>query len=241
MRRLTISILSVLLLVSQNTNAQLAPRASQFGIETSRVFIQGQQRQGFWTVQNKSLDPFFAIAEIFEVTPTQQIGAKSQRFLASPARGLIKPLEHKTLRLVRLDDALSQTQETLSVIRLKMIPSTKGTNRLQSMSTVYVKLFYRPESLVRENAIGQALTQLSYEQRGRSLVIHNPSPYWLTLSSLIVNGRAVHADSKKAWMIAPQARLTVPMKATVKTVEARAILENGISSMLHPLASGRAS
>ncbi len=235
---LSIAILSTPGALAQT---QSHSKSSTFGIEQSRIFIEGKTRQSFWNIQNNSQQNYFYIVEVVGVDQHLNPTKKLDHFLVAPSSGILKPEESKTLRIVRIKDNLSEEHETFSLLRLKLIPSFKASDekaRVQAMMTIVAKLFYRPEKILAPNAIEKAVLTLSYRYGKGKLVISNPSPYWLTFPSIKVNGAALTPKNNKAWMVGPGADLSIPHPDTPRSVTVRAIQENGISTADRAISTG---
>lgn len=193
MRRALYFLIGVAIFNNATAQLQDNPKASTFGIEQSRVFIEGKSRQSFWNIRNNSQQNYFYIVEVVDVNNQLDATNKSVRFLVTPPSGVLKADESKALRIVRVKDDLPEQTETFSLLRLKLIPSFKSDKktRVQTMMTIFTKLFYRPEKIVMPNAIENAVSALTYRHNKSHLILKNPSAYWLTLSTVKVNGIAL--------------------------------------------------
>ncbi|MDU7282703.1 MAG: fimbria/pilus periplasmic chaperone [Escherichia coli] len=113
---------------------------------------------------------------------------------------LIYPAESKqmlptrkeaSLRIMFLGKTnLPTDRETLYWMNVKAIPPTdeKNTqkNTLQLALQNKIKLFYRPENLPVQP--GKARNMLRFKYEGKQLKVINPSPYYLTLTGIKVQG-----------------------------------------------------
>ncbi len=228
---------------THNATAQIQnnPKAPTFGIEESRVFIEGKTRQSFWNVKNNSPQNYFYIVEVVDVDQRLNVTKKSNHFLVTPPSGVLNPQENKAFRIVRVTDDLSEQTESFSVLRLKLIPSFKSDaekTRVQTMLTIFTKLFYRPEKIVMPNAIAQAVSTLKYNHSKGQLIISNPTPYWLTLSSIKVDGVSLSRENNKAWMVGPGSNLSIPQSRSPREVSVQAIQENGVVTMNRVISMG---
>ena len=222
--------------IFNNATAQVQdnPKVSTFGIEESRVFIEGKNRQSFWNIKNNSLQNYFYIVEVVDVNNALEATNKSARFLVTPPSGVLKADESKALRIVRVKDDLPEQTEFFSLLRLRLIPSFKSDDektRVQTMMTIFTKLFYRPEKIVMPNAIDNAVSALTYRHNKSQLILNNPSAYWLTLSTVKVNDIALTPQNNKAWMVGPGAELSIPYSDVPHKVTVQTIRENGIATM----------
>lgn len=114
-------------------------------------------------------------------------GQKSRDFVVTPPLYLSKPDSGNILRLIRTGGHFPTNRETLFYLMVKAIPSiNQRRNTGQAMihvSTVtQLKLFLRPPGL--KPASGIAPSRLTFSRSGNQLVIHNPTPYYLTLAGI---------------------------------------------------------
>lgn len=110
-----------------------------------------------------------------------------------------------------------------------MDDSVARTNMLQVVIKSRIKLFYRPGGLPGEP--GSAYQNLRFTHRGNRLTVTNPTPYYVTLFTLKVDGKEV----KDADMVPPlgNASFTLP-SAAVSRVSWQAISDyGGVSRVEH--------
>lgn len=147
-------------------------------------------------------------------------------FIVTPPLFRINPGEENMLRIVRTGGNLPQDRESVYWLNVKSIPATDDsqprTNVLQVVVKSRLKLFYRPAGL--EGPPESAYQQLSVARSGNQLTVSNPTPYYVTLFTLKVDGQEI----KEADMVPPKgsASFTLP-SATASTVTWQAISDYG--------------
>ncbi|ELE9247829.1 fimbria/pilus periplasmic chaperone [Enterobacter kobei] len=134
-------------------------------------------------------------------------GKKSSDFSVTPPLFAIEPEKENTLRISYTSPrALPTDRETLYWFNSKAIPQsspeTRGMNTLQVASLSRIKLFVRPEGL--EPKPDLAPEQLRFSRSAGKLVIHNPTPYHITLVKL-KDGAASLPNT----MVAPKSEVSV--------------------------------
>lgn len=147
-------------------------------------------------------------------------------FIVTPPLFRINPGEENVLRIVRTGGRLPQDRESVFWLNVKSIPATDDSkphnNVLQVVVKSRLKLFYRPAALAGEPET--AYHNLSAARSGNRLTISNPTPYYITLFTLKVDGQEI----KEADMVPPKgsASFTLP-SATASSVSWQAISDYG--------------
>lgn len=142
-------------------------------------------------------------------------GKKSSDFSVTPPLFAIEPKKENTLRISYTSArTLPTDRETLYWFNSKAIPQssedTRSMNTLQIASLSRIKLFVRPEGLQPKSV--DAPQSLRFSRAGADLVIHNPTPYHITLVSLKDGGKDLPNT-----MVAPmsEARVKSPSPGTI--------------------------
>ncbi len=222
---------AMLLIGAQSVSAEFS-QGLPLEIKATRVLIEGKQRQSFWTVKNHAKQSYAFTILTFDTNERLDQTERSKNFIVTPPTGLLNPNEEKTFRIVRVGDHLPSDRESLALLRLKLLPSGQQPNRLnqariQSLMSIYLKLFYRPEGLVSDFAVENSIQQLKANCREGSLSIENSSPYWLTLDSVKVNKNDLISQQEKAPMIAPRGHWTRLVSHCPRQVQVNSINESG--------------
>ncbi len=111
-------------------------------------------------------------------------------FTATPPLFALQPGRENKIRLFRADAPLPADRETLFTLSIASIPaSQRHSDNVQMAVRSSMKFIYRPEGLQGEPAL--AYRQLRWQLTADGLTVENPSPYYVTLYQLSVNGTRV--------------------------------------------------
>ncbi|KFX00499.1 molecular chaperone [Pectobacterium betavasculorum] len=115
-------------------------------------------------------------------------------------------------------NALPQDRETLFYFNLREIPPKVGKiNTLQIALQTRVKLFYRPKPIQanQQDYADPWQKKLTLTREGDKYRIHNPTPYYVTLSAVMpsVNGKRI--DDFNPIMVAPKGSDILNVKAAL--------------------------
>ncbi|WP_159867122.1 MULTISPECIES: molecular chaperone [unclassified Raoultella] len=119
-------------------------------------------------------------------------------FVITPPLFALKAGRDSTLRLIYTGADLPRDRESLFTLSIATIPSGQANDHsVQIAVRSQLKLFYRPAGL--QGSAQNAYRQLRWSRTGHQLLIENPTPYYVTISSLQVNGQ----ERRNAGMVAP--------------------------------------
>ncbi|HFZ8994381.1 TPA: molecular chaperone [Citrobacter freundii] len=147
-------------------------------------------------------------------------------FIVTPPLFRINPGEENMLRIVRTGGNLPEDRESVFWLNVKSIPATDDSvphnNVLQVVVKSRLKLFYRPAGL--EGQPETAYHKLSAARSGNRLTVSNPTPYYVTLFTLKVDGQEI----KEADMVPPKGSVSFTLpSATASSVTWQAISDYG--------------
>lgn len=112
----------------------------------------------------------------------------SGHFVATPPLLPLKKQKENYIRIIRTEGKLPDDRESLFQLSVAVIPSGKPTsNDLQIAIRSRYKLLYRPDGL--KGPPEQAYQMLNWQKSGESVKVENPTPYYVTLFQLSVNGK----------------------------------------------------
>lgn len=121
---------------------------------------------------------------------------KSKGFIITPPLFVIKAGSDNLLKVVFSGDkeSLPKDREELFFLNAKVIPSLseqeqKIDNALLISTTTKIKLFVRPDSIKEDPFESYKLLKCSYDSG--KIKITNPSPFYMNLVSLSVNGKEI--------------------------------------------------
>ncbi|PVZ87877.1 molecular chaperone [Serratia sp. S1B] len=181
---------------------------------------------------NSSTKPFLIRAQVFRDIEGRDAQVP---FAISPVLFRLEPGGHHQLRVTKKGGALPQDKESLFYLRVAALPATSAPSQAENpvhegALTVatgnIIKLFYRPSglSVTQKTAMGQ----LQFTAAGNQLKVTNPTPYYITLGSLKVNGKPVNIrTTREQNMIAPHGYQRYANAPTAGNVQWSAINDHG--------------
>lgn len=113
-------------------------------------------------------------------------------FLVTPPLFRLDAGSENILRIIRSDDSLNNTQESLSWMNVKSIPSMSDgdKNILQIAVKTRIKLIFRPKGL---DAPGDKdYARLTFKKESGKLIVQNPTPYYISFNSLSAGGEKLN-------------------------------------------------
>ena len=189
--------------------------SSGFGLDATRVIYNQSEGSAAVTVRNNTADTTYLVKSA--VSSDVDGRRISPSFVVSPALVRMDPGSSNALRIRQLHPAeLASDRESLFYFQTTGIPGSKNPlarNSAAGFSSVggqisfgvgnTVKLFYRPEGLPPPGK--DTYQKMVFERVPGALRVTNPTPYYMTLSRLRVDGKPVHFSPRQPSMIAPSA------------------------------------
>ncbi|EPD8568137.1 TPA: molecular chaperone [Escherichia coli] len=154
---------------------------------------------------------------------------KSNEFIITPPLYKIGPNESFQFRIENLDKSLPDDRESVFHVNVMTIPpiarEDKNKNNVVQFSVNNrIKLFYRPSKINNARQVLDAYKRLTASPSKNSVIISNPTPYYITMDDVKINGKDV--KSINDFMVAPYSTLTIPEK-NAKTLSYTAINDYG--------------
>lgn len=131
-------------------------------------------------------------------------------FIATPPLFVLNPGRSNKIRINRTGGELPVDRESLFRLAVSAIPaldddkSEGHRNQLQIAVRNKMKVFYRPKGLPGDPL--KAYQALHWTRRNDALTLYNPTPYFVTLYNLKINGKVIDAGMmapfshrKQAW------------------------------------------
>ncbi|MBP7880333.1 fimbria/pilus periplasmic chaperone [Acinetobacter sp. NIPH 1852] len=181
-------------------------------IHGTRVIYPSDAREVTLQLSNNGAKPALVQAWIDEGDPKSTPDQSKVPFMITPPISRVEASKSQTLRITALPSAsqLNQQQETvlwLNVLDIPPSPTGKGNeaapdNFLQLAIRSRIKFFYRPAS-IKEDA-NLAADKLQWQKSGQSLVIKNPTPFHITMTSIF------QANGDKKVDLLPQGLMLKP-------------------------------
>lgn len=146
-------------------------------------------------------------------------------FLITPPLFRIDPDKDQSLRILFVQGAkpLPRDRESVFWLNVLEIPPKPGDseyagkNYLQFAIRSRIKLFYRPAKLAGDSLTApDKLTFKAIAGQAAALQIHNPTPYYITISSLSLGTAPKPVDGANG-MVAPFGDLRLPLEGVAQT------------------------
>lgn len=169
----------VLLALSLTCQAAIQP-------DRTRIIFNSNEKASSLKLENQSKQlPYLAYSWIED-----EKGNKDDTFfVALPPIQRLNPSAISQVRIVKQDKArsLPQDRESLFYFNVREIPpapENKGNNAIVQMALQsQLKLFWRPAALKKKPGVDIEL-QLKISQQGNTLLVNNPTAYYITLAFL---------------------------------------------------------
>lgn len=220
-------------------------------LQSTRLIYNEEQRNGIlFKVKNNTKKPYLIQSQvglffenIFKVTETKF--DKKIPFIVLPPLKRLNAQDdfNLVIRLINYRD-LPSDRESVFALRIKAIPEGEGEqpngiteDKLGEMKVMLavqntMKLFYRPNSLPDYNP-EKIADSLIFVHSGKSLVVSNPTPFYITLKTLCV-GETDIDDKALFQMIPPFGKLSFPVKASARgNVTWQLITDYGSATRIH--------
>ncbi|TAN07879.1 MAG: molecular chaperone [Rhodanobacteraceae bacterium] len=149
-------------------------------------------------------------------------------FLITPPLFRMEPHKDQSLRILYIQGAkpLPTARESLFWLNVLEIPpkptgAMADKNTLQFAIRSRLKLFYRPANLPGDSlkAPDQLTFKAGADSHGTTLEVHNPTPYYITISKLAL-GASAAPIAGAAGMVAPFGNLRLPLKGVAQAPSA---------------------
>lgn len=212
----------VLMLLIVVTALFVGPAKAGIVIGGTRIIFDGKNKEASASIKNTSKADVFLIQSWLE---SEAAGSKPP-FIVTPPLFRISAGEENLLRIVLTDSSLPKDRESVFWLNVKSIPaqdtSKSASNVLQVVIKSRLKFFYRPEGL--EGTPEDAWQRLSPARSGGQLELTNPTPYYVSLYSLKVDG----AEIKEADLNPPKGKVRFALpSAAASRVSWQAISDYG--------------
>ena len=207
--------------------------AEGFGIDVTRlIYPQGADSIAVSVRNTQATLPYLVQATISPKVDQRQ---GKTPFTLTPPLFRLEPSSTHQIRIHGNTTSLPNDRESVFYFHATAIPASKAVDTQPSGTGVQgnvqfgvgniIKLFYRPAGLTSTSVDAQKGLRISRNTQG--LLIENPSPYFVSLASLSVAGKAIKLDTPEALMIAPFGSQVYPVSATHGVVSWKTITDQG--------------
>ena len=197
-----------------------------FTLNQFRIIYSAAETKGVtWSMTNKTDRAYLMQSWMRQIDaetglPAQETHNKASTtaipFLVTPPLTRVDPGEALTLRIRLTELSLPADREAAFYLSVKGIPAIsdsgdQGNGKVVIAVVNNIKLFYRPEGLPA-GGVTQAATQLRFSRHGDSLIVDNPTPFYINFSQLRVGGKPLSAEALRR-LLPPQGQLRYDLKA----------------------------
>lgn len=197
-------------------------------ITGTRVVFNAAQGETTVRLTNENSRPALVEAWIDDGDVNSTPDSARTPFLITPPLFRMDPDKDQSLRILFVPGTKPLPADRESVFWLNVLeippkptdPEAAGKNYLQFAIRSRIKLFYRPAKLP-----GDALTapgKLTFKataDQGAALAIHNPTPYYITITNLSLGANAKPIEGTDG-MVAPFGDLRMPLKGVAQVLAA---------------------
>lgn len=215
------------------------PALASISVGSSRIIFHEESSSQSVDINNSSKSQTYLI----NVGISDTVNAKSTNsaFIPTPALFRIEPDSVNTVRILKKNQILPSDRESVFYFNVMAIPTGKAGNStntnnlggtLQVATGNTVKLFYRPDNLPMTQK--EAMGKLQFSRTENSVKVSNPTPYFISLKNLVINGKNIKLDViSGSSMISPFAANTYPVTVGQGTTKWTAINDFGAGEIFN--------
>lgn len=185
----------------------VAPESSGISLSQFRIIYPGADTKGVtWSLTNNTDRAWLIQSWIRPVDfttglpmPETESSASSAKipFLVTPPLKRVDAGEGMTLRIRLTELSLPKDRESVFYLSVKAIPAVTDSDSASNGKLVVavvnnIKLFYRPEGLPAGSK--ESRRAAAIQPPGESLVVDNPTPFYINFSQVTVGGKPISAD-----------------------------------------------
>lgn len=181
-------------------------------LDATRIIFDANNKMGMNVQVNSSQTsstPYLVKTQVTEDINGQHTDVP---FITTPSLFRLDPGNSNQVRILPKQHTFPKDKESVFYFRAVALPTQSDeesegnrhlTGDLQLASGNVIKLFYRPAGLTLPRE--KAANKLTFSATRNGVKVTNPTPYFLTLTSLKINGQAVNIRTKPGSnMIPPQ-------------------------------------
>lgn len=153
----------------------------------TRVIYQGDKKESSISIRNPDSKPYL-IQSWIEPEGKNAQQTSTIPFIVTPPLFRLNAGSSNALRIVKSGN-VSADRESVYWLNIKAIPTSDANakNELNISVNSRIKIFYRPSGLSDQDA-AVAYKAVTFNRVGDKLVAKNPTPYFISIGELKVNG-----------------------------------------------------
>ncbi len=181
------------------TELNTTTRSYSIVLGASRVVMASGKEVHNLPVENKQNYPVLIETTIFD----EDSETKSDKYIVTPPLFRLDGEQKNSVSIIKVSDSFPEQMESMNWICVKSIPPSKGSAWIKDderkengsininiLVKNCIKLINRPESLenIKNASYG---SELKWSMKNGSLVVENPTPYYINFGSLTFNGKKI--------------------------------------------------
>ncbi|WP_409283984.1 molecular chaperone [Pseudomonas protegens] len=201
-----------LVLMSLLTSTQ---STASISLSATRIVFDAGNKEANITVRNGNQDTL-----IQSWIDSKDSKNSSPHFAVIPALARISANEQQLLRVIYEGTGMAQGKESVIWLNIQEIPKAPSAkNTLQLAVRQRIKVFYRPAGLPGDALSAPTGLQwtLSSLPEKRTLVVKNPTPYYVSMSDIQILSSGREEMLSESMMIAPDAEIIFPINIKFDT------------------------
>ena len=182
-------------------------------VKYTRLIFNSTQKAISFPLKNDTSTYYLVKGSVQNILDNEP-GSTTQDFLVLPEVLLLKPNEHQELRIVRASGQYPSDRESVFFVNGVFIPANQNQliSTLNLAISINIKMFYRPEAIIDNEAIKRVASQLKFTLMPQQLRVQNPTPYYATFSSLSIDDYSLGHEQLKV-MVPPYSESYYPINA----------------------------
>jgi len=194
------------------------PATAGVVIQGTRVVYPSQDKEVTVKLSNEGAKP--ALVQFWLDDGDDKSTPETARvpFTSTPPIFRLEPGKGQAVRVMYTGQTLPADRETLYWVNVLEVPpkasDAEASNRLQFAFRTRIKLFYRPKGL--DGNVADAPGKLAWRWSGStsapSLVVNNPTPYYVNFASVSVKAGSKSYVVEEGGMVAPHGEATFTPK-----------------------------
>ncbi|ELX8379429.1 molecular chaperone [Providencia stuartii] len=162
-----------------------------FGLETTRVIYHEKDKSEGVVAFNTDKNRNYLLQSWVE----DKKGNVTQDFAVTPPLVKLRAEQKNTIQLMKVS-TLPSDKESLYWLNVKFVaPSSEDLEHVLRYSmTNKIKLIYRPTAL-SDKKVEESVNELAWYKAASGIKVNNPTPFYINIAKLKVNGKEVEAPS----------------------------------------------
>ncbi len=178
-------------------------------IDGTRVIYPESDKEISVALTNKTEKPYLVQSWIDDGDSKASPSDIHVPFILTPPVSRVNSGNSQALKIIYTGDDLPKDRESVFWLNVLSVPPVNNTdtNSLQIAYRTRIKLFFRPDGLVGK--ANQTLDRLELEPKSGYLTVKNPSPYHVSVTTIVFVVDGVIYDSSEVDMMAPYSSVDV--------------------------------